>query len=249
MKAFTGTGDLTVEDIVCEPFISVASHLSQAERAVVLARSSGENIDLIRALIRLARLRYRLGRYDAAQSLADEALSLTDAHASERADIWQVLANCAADAGFLSQAEAYYRIAADLARETGYIRAQVAALHGLAAGAYYPRGCFDLALAADAEVRRIAVEQGRSEWLIYPLITTALIYQLTGQRQLAHSTLDELATLAPLGRWRKDVTSVSAQNLLWMKPRWKQPITCSSRLAQLPKPAANLGSTPLCACQ
>lgn len=199
MKTLVGADDATVEDIVCEPFVSVASSLSQAERAVEIARSGAQKLVLIRALIRLARIHYRLGRYDIAQALADEALSLTDARTPERADAWQVLANCAADMGALSQAEAYYRVAADLARETGYRRAQVAALHGLAAGAYYPRGCFELALAADAEARRIAVEEGRTAWLIYPLITTALIYQVTGQSQLAHATLDELAALAPAG--------------------------------------------------
>jgi DNA-binding SARP family transcriptional activator len=187
------------QDIVYEPSDGVAARLQEAENLVAAARQGGEPAALAEALVGLARLRYRLGQYKTAQALADEALAVAEAGSPARADAWQVLANCAADIESLAQAEAYYRLAADLARETGHHRAHVAALHGLAAGVYFLRGCFDLALAADSEARRIAAEQGRPDWLVYPLVTIALVHQSIGQREQAQAALAELAPLAPTG--------------------------------------------------
>jgi DNA-binding SARP family transcriptional activator/tetratricopeptide (TPR) repeat protein len=114
-------------------------------------------------------------------------------------DAWQVLGNCAAETSSLGEAEALYRSAADLARETGYPRGLMAALHGLAAGVYLPRGQFDLALAADEEARGIASRPGQPPWLVWPLMTSSMIYQLIGQRDRAQATLEELDGLAAPG--------------------------------------------------
>jgi DNA-binding SARP family transcriptional activator len=126
-------------------------------------------------------------------------VSLAARDAPSRADAFQVLANCATEIGSLAEAEAHYRSAADLAREIGYHRAQAAALHGLAAGVYLPRGQFDLALAADQEVRSIASQHGQQDWLACPLITISMIYQLIGRRDSAQVALDDLGRLAPPG--------------------------------------------------
>ena len=128
----------------------IADALRWVERELEKARASGQAEAIAAALVVAGRLRFRLGQYAAAQVLATEALGIAPARSPICADAWQVLANCAADTESLTQAEAYYRLAADVARETGYPRAQVAALHGLAAGVYFPRGKFDLALAAAA---------------------------------------------------------------------------------------------------
>ncbi|MGC8874747.1 MAG: hypothetical protein ACP5SI_09935 [Chloroflexia bacterium] len=96
-------------------------------------------------------------------------------------DAWQTLGNCAAETGALREVESGYRRAADLAREIGYSWGQVAALHGLAAGIYLPRGQFDLAPAADEQARDIASREDQPEWLLYPLMTIAMIGQLTGR--------------------------------------------------------------------
>lgn len=194
-----GSPDRLDQDIIYEPSGAVAARLQEAEEAVTAARQGGEPAALAESLIALARLRYRLGQYKAAQALADEALAVSAEGSPVRADAWQVLANCAVDIASLAQAEAYYRVAADLARETGHHRAHVAALHGLAAGVYFLRGRFDLALAADAEARRIAVDQGRPDWLVFPLITIAQVHQLVGRRDQAQAALAELAPLAPTG--------------------------------------------------
>jgi len=195
----TCSPDLLDQDIIYGPSDAVAGRLQEAENLVAAARQGGEPAALAEALIALARLRYRLGQYRAAQALADEALAVSPEGAPARADAWQVLANCAADIESFAQAEACYRLAADLARETGHHRGRVAALHGLAAGVYFPRGRFDLALAADAEARRIAAEQGRPDWLVFPLITIAMVHQSAGQRDQAQAALAELAPLAPTG--------------------------------------------------
>lgn len=56
----------TVEDIACEPPESLADRLQQAEEAVEAARLSAEPMALVRALVGLARLRFRLGQCQAA---------------------------------------------------------------------------------------------------------------------------------------------------------------------------------------
>lgn len=199
MNSSIAAPDLPFQDLVCEPAETIAGLLAATEEAVAQARRQRDPAALAAALIVLARLRFRLGQYPQAQALADEALTLVPPGAAERADVWQILANCAAECESPTTAESYYRMAADLARETGHFRAQAAALHGLAAAIYLPRGRFDLALAADAEVRRLALEHKQSDWLVYPLIGIALAHQMAGQRAQAQAALAELAPLAPAG--------------------------------------------------
>lgn len=199
MNASAIEAAVLVEDVVGEPADAVALRLRQATEAVEQARRQREPTALTRALVVLARVHLRLGHYAEAQALADEILAQAPPRSPDRADAWQVLANCAVELESPAQAEAYYRTAAELAREIGYHRAHVAALHGLAAGVYFLCGRFDLALAADAEVRRIASAQGRTDWLPYPLITTALIYQTVGRRQEAEQALAELSNLLTRG--------------------------------------------------
>jgi tetratricopeptide (TPR) repeat protein len=130
-------------------------------------------------------------------ALAEEVLALAAPDAPCRADAWQILGNCAAEGGSVAEAETCYWQAADLAREIGYHRAQVAALHGLAAGVYMVRGQFDLALAADEQARDIACRQAKPDWLIYPLTTIAMIGQLIGQGERARAALAEMDRLVP----------------------------------------------------
>lgn len=199
MEPTTCSAVRLVEDIAIEPLDTVAAHMQEAVDAVASARQAEDPTALATALIALARLRFRLGQYAVAQALADEALATAPDRSPLRADAWQVLANCAAELETPSAAETYYRLAADIARETGNVRAQVAALHGLAAAVYLPRGQFDLALAADTEAHRVAVAHGRNDLAVFPLITTALAHQTTGQQAPARATLTELEALAPAG--------------------------------------------------
>ncbi len=199
MRTLAPSAGIGGEDIACSPSEAIPRLLRRAERALAEARQGHEAGAVATALVDVARLRFRLGQYAAAQALATEALGVAPARSPICADAWQVLANCAADTETLAQAEAYYRLAADVARETGHYRAWVAALHGLAAGAHFPRGHFDLALAAAAEARRLAVEHAHPEWQVYPLTITALVHQVTGRGQQARAALDELRGLMTPG--------------------------------------------------
>ena len=187
------------ESLILGRVEDIAVALRKARSALEEARRQGVPALVAQALVSLAEMRFRLGQYRAARSLAEEALEQAEPDAPARVRAWQVLGNCAAETGSLREAEEWYRRAAELAREIGYHRALAAALHGLAAGVYFPRGQFDLALAADEQVRDIALDQGRMEWLIYPLVMIALIGQLTGRRERAWAALEELSGLISPG--------------------------------------------------
>ncbi len=195
MDVFSSTGVPIEEDPALEGADEIGLALHRALQALNAARDAGDPDVVGAALIRVARIRFRLGQYEEAERLAQEALSRSPADSPVHADAWQVLGNCASSIGLFSQAEAAYRRAADLAREIGYDRARVAALHGLAAGVYLPCGQFDLALTADEEALDIASSKGRQDWCVYPLVTIALASQMTGQYQRAHAALDRLDRL------------------------------------------------------
>jgi len=181
------------------PSEAIAAALQDAVRALDRARGAGEPSAHAAALVRVARLRFRLGQYAAARSLAHEAQTLAAGDAPARVEARQVLGNCAAETGSLAEAESWYRAAADLAREIGYARAQAAALHGLAAGVYLPRGHFSLALAAAEESRGLCARHGPPDWQIYPLIALSMANQITGQSAAAQAALEELRRLAAPG--------------------------------------------------
>jgi DNA-binding SARP family transcriptional activator len=176
-----------------------AGTLRRACEALRRARESRDAAATAGALVSVARVRFRLGQYHAAGSLAQEALDLMEPAAPARVDAWQVLGNCAAETGSLTQAETLYRQAADLAREIGYDLGRAAALHGLAAAVYMARGQFDLALAADEEVCHTLRRRGEEQYRVYPLATMAMACQLTGRRDDARARLNELGSLASPG--------------------------------------------------
>ncbi len=80
-----------------------------------------------------------------------------------------ILGNCAAETHSLIEAEAFFHRAANLSRLIGYPLAQLRSLHGLGQGVYLPRGQFDLALAAEQEVWRIAQDEAWRSWRPFPL--------------------------------------------------------------------------------
>ena len=68
-------------------------------------------------------------------------------------------------------------------------------MHGLGQGVYLPRGQFDLALAAEQEVWRIAQDEAWHSWRPFPLTTIAWVYQLTQRAPLARETLRQLSAI------------------------------------------------------
>ena len=175
--------------------------LRRARQALDAARASGEPEHIAAALLAVARVRFRLGQYDRAKALAEEALSLCAPDSPHRADALIRLGSCATDTNDLAGAEALYLQAAEVGREIGYTLALFNALHGLAAGIYIPTGRFDLALAADAEAYRVASEHGLGDLRYFPLMTMAWTCTTTGQRERAHHLLDELRQAVRPGSW------------------------------------------------
>ena len=173
--------------------------LQTAANALEIARSVNATATG-RALVGLARIRFRLGQYDQAKTLALEALSHVEAgppdeNARVRVDVLQILGNCAAETNSFAEAEEHYRQASELARESGYLRGRVAALHGLANGVFFPRGQFDLAFSFEEEIYFLLREHGLNEDLIFPLITMAMVCLSTGQVQRAATALEELSRI------------------------------------------------------
>jgi len=177
-----------------------AQALTVAARALDIARTI-DSATTAKALVGLAHVRFRLGQYPQVRALASEALSLieedrTPESTKVRTDIFQVLGNCATETNSFAEAEEYYRQASSLARESGYVRGRIAAMHGLANNVYFPRGQFDLALAFEEETEALIREHGLQGDLIFPLMSISMICLATGQNQRAGMVLDELSEIA-----------------------------------------------------
>ena len=171
---------------------NIGEAFKNAELALEIARQSKINSSIVEAQVRVAFLHFRLGHYDRARNMAEEALALDTPDSKSHVDAWLVLGNCAAETNDLSAAEDSYLHAIDLSRQMGYSRAFMSGLHNLATGIYLPQGKFKLALAADQEVARLANEQNVPKLHWGALVTIAWIYWLTGQYARSTATLDEL---------------------------------------------------------
>jgi DNA-binding SARP family transcriptional activator len=171
---------------------NIGEAFKSAEQALENARASRINGSIIEAQVRVAFLHFRLGHYDRARNMAENALALDTADSNSHVDAWLVLGNCAAETNDLSAAEDSYLHAIDLSRQMGYSRALMRGLHNLATGIYLPHGKFELALAADQEVVRLANEQNIPKLYWGALVTIAWIYWLIGQYDQSAITLDEL---------------------------------------------------------
>lgn len=192
---------LISESLALEQSGDLPAALQRARQALEIARAEGQPEIIAAALLAVARVRFRLGQYDAATALATEALSLTAPDSPHRADALIRLGSCATDTNDLAEAEAFYLQAAEVGREIGYALVLFQALHGLAAGIYIPTGRFELALAADEEVYRIASERGLGALRYFPLMTMAWTLMTVGQTDRARQILDELEQIARPGSW------------------------------------------------
>lgn len=184
--------DLIETSLALERAGNIGEAFKSAEQALENARSSRINGFIIEAKVRVAFLHFRLGHYERARNMAEEALALDTADSKSHVDAWLVLGNCAAETNDLAAAEDSYLHAIDLSRQMGYSRAFMSGLHNLATGIYLPHGKFKLALAADQEVARLANEQNVPKLYWGALVTIAWIYWLIGQYAQSAVTLDEL---------------------------------------------------------
>ena len=181
------------ESLALERTGDIPAALARARQALDLARAQGGPGEIASALVGVARFRFRLQQYPAARALAEEALTLAAPDAAARADALLMLGMCAAETRSFSEAEDHYLHAVDLAREIGQHLLHFRALHNLGTTVYMPRGQFDLALAASQEALRLARGHDLDEWLAYPLLTLAWVYQCTSQLQPARQALAELS--------------------------------------------------------
>ncbi len=161
----------------------------------------GEPLAQSEALLNLARIQFHGGKYQDAKHSAEQALDLAPHCTSAQAEAWLQLGACAAETSSLSEAESCYQRSIEIAREAGDHQMRMRALHNLSAGVYLPRGQFDLALAADREAIRIAGKSQLQDWVVFPLITIAWNYFLTGQHQNAHQSLEDLMRASQPGSW------------------------------------------------
>lgn len=187
----------------CEQTGDIAGALRLARRALQAARSRGLPLECALALNAVARYRFRLGQYAEARALAQEALDLTDPlqeePAAAHAEALLLLGMCALETNSLAECEAYYRRAANLAREIGHALLFQRAMHNLGSGVYLTRGQFELAITVDAQALQTCREKGYPAWAVFSLITLAIAYQITGKRQQTRETLADLRGLAQPG--------------------------------------------------
>jgi DNA-binding SARP family transcriptional activator len=163
-----------------------------ARSTLEAARRNGAPEDVEVALICLAHLHFRQGRYDATGLLADEVLRDGAPDSPMRCDALRILGNCAAELGDPDRAEDYYHRAMDLARELDYGYALYKCLHSLATNIHWPRGQFDLCLAAGKAALEQAQALDLEEELWFPLADIAWSYWSTGQLDRANQVADQM---------------------------------------------------------
>ncbi len=173
--------------------------IQRVELSLQQARLTGTPGDVFNALILLAHLHFRQGRYPQTQSLVDEVLRDAPIDACARCDALRILGNCAAELGDPDAAEVYYHQAIDLARQLNYRYALYKCLHSLATNIYWPRGQFDLTLAAGKEALTQAMALNLGEELWFPLADIAWVYWSTGQRHLASEIADQMECVVAPG--------------------------------------------------
>ena len=190
-----------MDDASALPQTNVSLSLEHSEKKVSIrganimlemARLNGSPEEVAVALIRLAHLHFRQGRYSQTQTLAVEVLRDAPSDSLMRCDALRMLGNCAAELGDPDLAENYYHQAVDLARQLDYRYALYKCLHSLATNIYWPRGQFDLCLAAGKEALAQAQALGLDEELWFPLADIAWVYWSTGQHELASQFADQM---------------------------------------------------------
>ena len=213
MGTLSIVSELVEQSIALERAGEIGAALQRAQVALEQAQAIGDAELVVTARNRVASVYFRLGHYDAARALAQQSLVDTVHDSCARAEALLILGNCAAETNSLTEAESCYHRAADLSRTLGCHRIRTRALHGLGQGVYLPRGQFDLALAVEEEAYHVACQQNLTEWTPYPLTALAWIYQITGQFQRAHHTLDTLSQVILPGSLHQGYHDYLAANL------------------------------------
>jgi len=192
METAPSIAELIEESYALEGAGDLGAALQRAQQALADAHAAGDVALAVAARVCLALIQYHLGHYDQARVQAETALAHATHDAPEQAAALGILGNCAHEMGDLVLAEAFYRQAIDLARQLGNHRALQTCLHSLSACVYIPRGQFELALAADEESLRLALEGDMPEAVWFPLVTMGWVYWVTGRRERALAVVEEM---------------------------------------------------------
>ncbi|MCX7706868.1 MAG: tetratricopeptide repeat protein [Anaerolineae bacterium] len=231
MSTFLPVATLIEESLALERSGEIAAALRKAREALERARALGEPEAIAAALTCLGFLQFRIGAYDEARGLARDALIRAPGDSQACADALLLLGMCATETNDLATGEEYYRRAIQLSRQLGYDRALLRGLHNMAAAIYMPRGQFELALAADAEALRLAYDRGMPELAPPPLIMRAWVYWLSGRRERAYATVEELERIAGPGSMAKGYAWCIRANLALDEgfPEKAQPLYAHAR--------------------
>ena len=184
---------LTQKSYALEQAGEIGAALQLARQALERARAAGMPAELAAALVCTAHSLHHLGHYGEARDLAEEALTHAAPISRTRADALRILGSCAHETGNLEAAERFYHLSIDVARQLGYHRALQSCLHSLSACVYIPRGQFELALAADEEALRLALDRDMAEMVWFPLATMGWVYWVTGRRARALAIVEQMS--------------------------------------------------------
>jgi DNA-binding SARP family transcriptional activator len=171
----------------------ISTALKRARKALELAHASGGSEGIAVALVCVAHCQHHLGHFKRAKALAEEAFAHTTSDSQACADALRIMGSCAHETGDLAAAEEFYHRAIDVARSQGYYQVLQSCLHSLSACVYLPRGQFELALAADEEALRLALELDIQEVAWFPLEIMGWIYWITGQRERALAIAEKMS--------------------------------------------------------
>jgi DNA-binding SARP family transcriptional activator len=185
-----------------------------ANQAVRIAQADGDSDAVAAALLGVAFLHFRIGHDGDVIHLARQALALSSADSMWKVDALMMLGAAGEGDDYMHQRKERYLQVIDLARQIGYHRALIRALHNLAAGVYMPWGQFELALAADREAAKLIQTYQMTDLAWAPLHTTAWILWRMGRFQEAHSALEALAACSQPGSMGDAYVSLIHANLL-----------------------------------
>jgi DNA-binding SARP family transcriptional activator len=192
MNGALSIASLVEESYALERAGDIGAALQRAGQALEKALRNDDAQAIAAAQVCVAYCELRLGHYDRAHTLAEEALRHAGPQARPRADAWRILGDCAHETGDLVAAETFYQQAIDLGRQLGSPYVLHRCLHSLSACVYIPRGHFELALAADKESLRLARDLDMRDEIWLPLVTMGWVYRITGQYEQAQAIAREM---------------------------------------------------------
>lgn len=185
MSVLPSVQKLIEECYACERAGEIGQAFQRAQAALEAAQASRHPETIAGALAAQSYIHNRLGHFERARSLAEQALTCSSTPSEAQATALRILGDCAHEQGDLHAAERYYHQAVDLSRQLGLTYNLHRCLHSLSACVYIPHGQFDLALAADEESIQLAEQAGLFTDLWLPMLTTSWLLWVTGRPERA----------------------------------------------------------------